>query len=134
MFSKMLQEFSVAEAARRIKAMGFDGVDLTVRPKGHVEPERVGHDLPLAFAAIKDQGLTVPMISTAITRADDPGAEATLAAAAHEEIRRLKLGYWMAPKGTLAAAIDHARRDLDGLERLAGRFGVTLGVHNHSGP
>lgn len=134
MFSKMLQEFSVGEAAKRIKALGFDGVDLTVRPGGHVLPERVGHDLPVAISAIREQGLTVPMISTAITRANDPAAESTFAAAAHGDIRFLKLGYWNASKGKLLEAIDRARRELDALEKLAEKYAVTLGIHNHSGP
>ncbi|MBX6315090.1 MAG: sugar phosphate isomerase/epimerase [Isosphaeraceae bacterium] len=134
MFSKMLQEFPVAEAARRIKTLGFEGVDLTVRPGGHVRPETVGMDLPRAVAAIKDQGLSVPMITTAITSATAPAAESTLAAAVHEDIRLVKLGYWNAPKGKLAASIDRARRELDGLERLADQYKVTLGLHNHSGP
>jgi sugar phosphate isomerase/epimerase len=134
MFSKMLQEFSVAEAARRMKGLGFDGVDLTVRPKGHVLPERVAKDLPAAVAAIHGEGLTVPMASTAITRAGDPHAEATIAEAAHQDIRRIKLGYWMAARGTLQESIDRARRELDALERLAESYRVTLGIHNHSGP
>jgi L-ribulose-5-phosphate 3-epimerase len=53
MFSKMLGEFSVVEAARRIKRLGFAGVDLTVRPGGHVAPERVAKDLPEAVKAIR---------------------------------------------------------------------------------
>jgi sugar phosphate isomerase/epimerase len=134
MFSKMLQEYSVAEAARRIKALGFDGVDLTVRPGGHVTPERVTRDLPEAVAAIRGQGLTVPMISTAITRSGDAAAEATLAEAVHQDIRLIKLGYWNVGPGQLREAIDRARRDLDGLERLAETYHVTFGVHNHSGP
>ena len=134
MFSKMLGEFPVAEAARRIKGLGFAGVDLTVRPGGHVLPERVEKDLPEAVKAIRDEGLSVPMITTAITRAGDPHAEAVLATAAALGIRRAKLGYWNAPKGGLAEAIDRARRELDGLERLAESSHLTLGVHNHSGP
>lgn len=134
MFSKMLQEFSISEAARRIKALGFEGVDLTVRPGGHVLPERAGQDLPGAVSAIRDQGLSVPMISTAITRATDPHAEATMAAAAHDGIRLLKLGYWNATKGKLPESIDRARRELDGLQKLAETYAVTLGIHNHSGP
>jgi len=134
MFSKMLGEFPVAEAARRIKSLGFDGVDLTVRPGGHVRPDRVAADLPEAVRAIRGEGLTVPMISTAITRAADPHAGPTLAAAAALGIRRAKLGYWDAPAGGLLAAIDGARRDLDGLERLAESSHLTLGLHNHSGP
>jgi sugar phosphate isomerase/epimerase len=134
MFSKMLQEFSVGEAAQRIKALGFDGVDLTVRPKGHVEPATVGKDLPAAIGAIHAQGLEVPMASTAITRATDPHAEATVEAAARQGIRLLKLGYWNAPKGKLRESIDQARHNLDGLERLAESYQVTFGIHNHSGP
>src|SRR3954453_16338805 len=135
MFTKHLQEFPVAEAAKRVKALGFDGLDLTVRPGGHVVPERVGADLPRAVADAHGEGLSIPMISTAITGASTPHAEATLAAAAHEDIRRIKLGYWNVPKGaTLPQAIDQSRRELDGLEKLAARYRVTLGIHNHSGP
>jgi sugar phosphate isomerase/epimerase len=134
MFSKMLGEFPVAEAARRIKGLGFEGVDLTVRPGGHVLPERVGTDLPEAVKVIRGEGLSVPMITTAITRAGDPHAEAVLGTAAMLGIRRAKLGYWNAPKGGLADAIDRARRELDGLERLAESSHTSLGVHNHSGP
>jgi sugar phosphate isomerase/epimerase len=135
MFTKHLQEFPVAETARRVKALGFDGLDLTVRPGGHVLPERVGTDLPRAVAEAKDAGLAVPLISTAITGAGTPHAEATLAAAAHADVRTLKLGYWNIPRGgSLLRAIDEARRELDGLEKLAATYHVTLGVHNHSGP
>ena len=42
MFSKMLGELPVAEVARRMKGLGFAGVDLTVRPGGHVEPRTGG--------------------------------------------------------------------------------------------
>lgn len=135
MFTKHLQEFPIPEASKRVKAIGFDGLDLTVRPGGHVEPGRVGVELPMAVAAARAEGLTVPMISTAITGANTPHAEATLAAAAHDDIRKIKLGYWNIPKGAmLPKAIDQARRELDGLEKLAETYHVTLGIHNHSGP
>ncbi len=134
MFTKHLQEFSIAETAHRVKALGFDGLDLTVRPGGHVVPERVGSDLAKAVADAHGEGLTIPLISTAITSAATPHAEAVLAAAAHDDIRKIKLGYWNIPKGgDLRQAIDQARRDLDGLEKLAETYHVTLGIHNHSG-
>ena len=38
MFSKHLGALSIPEAGQAIKGLGFDGVDLTVRPGGHVEP------------------------------------------------------------------------------------------------
>ena len=134
MFSKMLGDLSIAEAARRIKALGFEGIDLTVRPGGHVLPDRVATALPEAVKIIRGEGLAVPMITTAITRAADPHARAILDVAAALGVRRAKLGYWNAPRGGLAAAIDRARAELDPLERLAESTHFTLGVHNHSGP
>jgi sugar phosphate isomerase/epimerase len=40
----------------------------------------------------------------------------------------------MAPPGRLAESINRARRELDGLGRLAEASHLMLGVHNHSGP
>ena len=54
MFTKHVQEFPVAETAKRVKALGFDGLDLTVRPGGHVVPERVGVELAAAVAAARE--------------------------------------------------------------------------------
>ena len=44
--------------------MGFNGVDLTVRPNGHVIPESVRDDLPRAIADIKKGGSYCTMITT----------------------------------------------------------------------
>ncbi len=55
-----------------IAESGFRAVDLTVRPDGHVLPERVEDDLPRAVETLRRSGLTVPMITTAITDANDP--------------------------------------------------------------
>jgi sugar phosphate isomerase/epimerase len=51
--------------------MGFDGIDLTVRPKGHVLPENVVNDLPKAVEAMKKHGLSVKMMSTNVWDANN---------------------------------------------------------------
>ena len=76
----------------------------------------------------------VPMITTGITCADDPYAEAIFERAADAGVRYLKLGYWRYEGfGTIHAAIDAAARDMDGIEALAQRTGVCAVIHNHSG-
>ncbi len=62
-FSKHMAQFNWAELGRRAKDMGFDGVDLTVRPKGHVLPERAAEDLPKAIDVIRSQGLSLPLMT-----------------------------------------------------------------------
>ena len=52
-FSKHLQFLNWEEMAQTAAAIGFDGIDLTVREGGHVLPERVEHDLPKAAEIIR---------------------------------------------------------------------------------
>jgi sugar phosphate isomerase/epimerase len=134
MFSKHLGELSVVEAGRRIRDLGFGGVDLTVRPGGHVAPDAVGAALPRAARELADLGLKLPMITTGLVSAADPVSEPTLATAAELGIREVKLGYWpYRPFGTLRAQLDAARKALDGLEGLARRHNIRVSVHTHSG-
>lgn len=67
LFSKHLQFLDIKKAAQVAKEIGFDGLDLTVRPKGHVLPENVITDLPKAIKDIKAAGSNCKMITTAIT-------------------------------------------------------------------
>ena len=75
-FTKHLQWLDYKETAEVLKAAGYDGAYLTVRPDGHVLPERVEEDLPRAVEAFKAVGLKVPMIvsaQSALQRPCDPG-------------------------------------------------------------
>ncbi|MBT5903398.1 MAG: sugar phosphate isomerase/epimerase, partial [Opitutaceae bacterium] len=52
-FSKHLQFLDYEAMAKQAAVLGFDGVDLTVRPKGHVEPADATRDLPRAAKALR---------------------------------------------------------------------------------
>lgn len=134
MFSKMLQALSVREAAAAMKKMGFEGIDLTVRDQGHVLPENVEQDLPKAVEEIQAEGLEVGMLTTGITAADEPTAEAVFASARACGVDRLKLGYWKYEGfGGLLKQVDEIRGKLDGIEKLADKYHVTPCLHIHSG-
>src|SRR3954467_9929055 len=118
MFSKHLQSLPLAEAATRVREIGFEGLDLTVRPGGFVDPTQVRTALPEAQRMIRDAGLTVPLITTAITGAGDPAAVATFETAAKCEIREIKLGYVKyAAFGTFRETVDQMARDLEQIEK-----------------
>lgn len=70
-FSKHLQFLDFKELGERTLEMGFDGVDLTVRPKGHVLPEHVFDILPKAVETIKQSGAQCLMMSTAVNNANN---------------------------------------------------------------
>jgi sugar phosphate isomerase/epimerase len=133
-FTDNLSDLTVAQACRAAREAGFDGLDLTVRPGGHVKPEEVEIGLAEARRAADGEGVSIPMITTALTDADGPHAEAIFAASAHYGARRLKIGYWeYRPFGTLAAQIDEARGRLERLARLGEKYKVLPCVHPHSG-
>jgi sugar phosphate isomerase/epimerase len=134
MFSKHLAPYSIPEMGKVVRGLGFDGVDLTVRPGGHVLPEQVRDALPAAVAALRQEGLSVPMITTGVVDADEPHADAIFATAAACGITRLKLGYWSYRGfGTMATLIAECRRKMDEIEALAKRHGVRACIHIHSG-
>ncbi|WP_396601785.1 sugar phosphate isomerase/epimerase family protein [Algibacter sp. R77976] len=70
-FSKHLQFLDFKELGQRTVEMGFNGVDLTVRPKGHVLPEQVIDILPKAIEDIKQSGANCIMMTTAVNNAND---------------------------------------------------------------
>src|SRR5438067_7327905 len=77
-FSKHLQFLTGDELAKAAAELGFDGVDITVRKGGHVEPARVAQDLPPLVATLKQHGLEAPMITTDIVDAETPFAAGIL--------------------------------------------------------
>src|SRR4051794_26491308 len=93
-FSKHVQDLNYDQLGKALHDAGFGGVDLTVRPGGHVLPERVSDDLPRAYEAIRSHGIQVPMISTGLVSASDPAARPTLKTAARLGIPFFKLGYY----------------------------------------
>ena len=125
MFSKMLSALSVSEAAAAMKKIGMDGVDLTVRDKGHVLPEDVTNGLPEAKKAIEGEGMEIALLTTQIAAADEPNAEEVFAAAQACGVKQLKLGYWKYEGfGRLMDQVDETRAVLDGLVALGEKHGV----------
>lgn len=134
LFSKHLQFMDYPRLAEAVKAIGADGVDLTVRPGGHVLPENLGVDLPRAVEAIRGAGLALPMISTRIASPGDAEAAPTFEAAAAQAIPFIRVGgHKYARSGNPLDELPRIQQDCAGLAALAETHGVTLGYHNHSG-
>src|SRR5918995_5166835 len=132
-FSKHLPRMNARELGQSLKALGFGGVDLTVRPGGHVDPKRVAVDLPGFVDAIRHEGLTVPMISTELVSDADPVAQPTLETAAGLKIPFYKAGYYRYKFVDVRKELEAAGTQLRGLADLSRRYGMRLGYHNHAG-
>jgi len=134
MFSKSLQSMSVLEAGKTVRSLGFDGIELTVRPKGHVLPENVRDELPRAVDQLRDTGLAVASIVTEVHSADDAVAHDVCATAARVGVRLLRTSApRYQPFGAIRDQIAAARQEAADLEKLGREHGVMLCIQTHSG-
>lgn len=133
-FTKHLQFLDYEATAETAARIGFDGVDIPVRPGGHVLPEDVKRDLPRAVKAMRAAGLEVPMITTAIASVNDPHAEDVLRTAADLGVRYYRMN-WV-PYDEEAGILESLKAYRPKLRRLAA-LNEELGLHgayqNHAG-
>jgi sugar phosphate isomerase/epimerase len=133
-FSKHLQFLKGASLAEGAAEIGFDGIDLTVRKGGHIEPERVALDLPPLAAIIRSHGLELRMITTDVVFAETPYAEDILKTMAKLDIRYYRWGGMRYVAGTpLAQQLTDLRPRVEKLAALNARYGVCAMYHTHSG-
>jgi sugar phosphate isomerase/epimerase len=133
-FSKHLQWLDYKEMAVFARESGFNGIDLTVRPGGHVEPENVGRDLPEAVKAIKGEGLNVPMMTSAVNDPDLPLSRRVLETAAGQGIKFYRMGYYRyAQEKPVAETLLAVKGEMAKLARLNESIGIRGSYQNHSG-
>jgi sugar phosphate isomerase/epimerase len=132
-FSKPLPEMDWRRLAESAKRVGFDGIDLTVRPEGHVRPERAAEDLPKAVEVIRAAGLDVPMITTDLVSAADPAAPGILSTAGKLSIPFYKPGYYQYDFVDVRRELARAGERFRGLAELGKQCRMQVGYHNHEG-
>jgi len=134
LFSKHLQFLDYKEMASTAKEIGFDGIDLTVRPRGHVLPENAERDLPQAAAAIRSAGLDLKMMTTAVDDPKDPIDRKVLQYASQEGITHYRMNWYRYPDDqSLPSALSTFQKSTQSLAKLNRKLGLVGGYQNHSG-
>ncbi|MGH2530749.1 MAG: sugar phosphate isomerase/epimerase family protein [Thermomicrobiales bacterium] len=131
LFTKLFRGQSLEDIAVIAAELGFDGVDLLIRPGHQLEPT-VPENIRDGVRLLERAGLAVPMATTDLTDPSRMPTERLLASCAEADIGLVRLGYWRYDQARgYAACFDAARRHLDELERLAAQAGVRLAVQLH---
>lgn len=133
-FSKHLQFLDYEGAADACVKAGMDGADLTVRPGGHVLPENVERDLPLAVKSFKNAGLKVEMMASGISNPEDPLTERVLRTASEQGIKYYRLDYYRYDHSkSMVNNLEWIKGQMAGLAKLNERYRIHGAYQNHAG-
>ena len=78
LFTKPFQHLSYKDFSNVIAEIGASGVELPLRPKGHIEPQAVEEELPKMVDELKKNELKVSILASGINSVDSPNAEKIL--------------------------------------------------------
>lgn len=127
-FTKPWKQMSIVEVGEHVRKLGFQWIELPVRPGFACTPEKIEHDLPKAVRILAELGVNVLNVTVSLPLDD----ERLYAACEAADIRmnrvifsRGQMGYWEAE--------DNARRQLDAAMPLCEKYNVQIGVQNHYG-
>jgi sugar phosphate isomerase/epimerase len=133
-FSKHLHWLDVAGMAQTAADIGFDGVDLTIRPRGHVIPERVEDELPKAVEECKKAGIEIAMICTTIQDASEPLTEKILKTASQSGIKYYRMNwYHYDPKKSIEKNLEYFTAKMKDLAQLNKHYQIKGAYQNHDG-
>ena len=127
-FTKPWKTLGLLELAEHIQALGFDMIELPVRPGFQVEPETIERDLPAAVKLLGDHGIRVLNVTAALP-CDD---ERLFSACAAAGVRMNRVMFWQRDQDYWSAE-GEARRQLDSALPFCQQYGVQIGIQNHSG-
>jgi sugar phosphate isomerase/epimerase len=123
-FTKPWQKQPLEELGALISRLGFDGLELPVRPGYQVTPETVSHMLPVAARTLAQFGLRILSVA-------GPTDEATIAACAEAGVPIIRVMARIGADETYLQAEERLWREYDTLVPLLDKYGVTVGVQNH---
>ncbi len=134
LFSKHLHWANFETCAEILREIGAEGIDLTVRKGGHIEPERVREELPRAVEIFRKAGTPVGMITTDIRTADTPHTRSILETAKVLGITHYRWGgFTYSRDKPIPEQLKAFKPEIHELARLNAGLGMTAMYHIHSG-
>lgn len=125
-FVKPWKSMTLPELGAHVRKLGFDLIELPVRPGFPCQPATIEQDLPQAVKILGDQGVRILNVTVALPLNDERLYAAC--AAAGVGMNRVMFGvdgkrYWEAEQA--------ARRQLDAALPFCERYNIQIGIQNH---
>jgi sugar phosphate isomerase/epimerase len=133
-FTKLLDKYENEFLAETLAMAGVDGFDVTVRPKGKIEPEKVKDDFPRFVETGKKYGLKTEMMVTGISTVNEPYTREVLETAAKLGVKHYRT-QWLDIdfKKGVDQSLAEIKSKFEELTALNKSLGIQAGYQNHSG-
>jgi sugar phosphate isomerase/epimerase len=128
-FVKPWKSLSLPDLARHIRELGFEWIELPVRPGFACEPETIEKSLPEAVRILGEEGIKVLNITAELPLDDERLYSASVKAG----IRMNRVMFSCPPGENYWTAEKRVRRLLDAALPFCEQYGYQIGVQNHSG-
>lgn len=133
-FTKPFQHLSYEQLAEVMVELGSPGLELPLRPKGHIEPEKAADELPKMVEVLKKHNLSITIAATGINSVDSPHAESTLKVAKSMGIQHYRMGYHKYDlKKNIPAQLANIKAMMKDLTDMNKDIGIQGLYQNHSG-
>ncbi len=123
-FTKAWKAMPLPELGRFVHEMGFDGVELPVRPGFQVAPAGVGEGLPEAAKVLADCGVRIASVA-------GPTDEQTIAACAEAGVPVIRICPQIDPAEGYLNCEARLQAEFGALVPLLAEHGVAIGIQNH---
>ena len=134
-FTKHFLGLSHERLADTLAEIGITAIEAPIRPKGHVEPERVVDELPRFVETLRKRGIEIAVLSSGINAvAKEQHTEAVLRTAKSLGIPRFRMNwYYYDLKKPIWPQLDAIKPVLDELVSFSRELGILPCYQNHSG-
>jgi hypothetical protein len=133
LFEKPVQALSYDEIGEQLAAMGFQGIEATVRKNGHILPANAAKEIPGMIKSLSKAGLNTIIAATDITDADAQN-EDFLKVLKDNGITHYRLGFYRyGKKGNPFEQVEAIRDRMQALAELNEKLGMHGVYQLHSG-
>lgn len=134
-FTKHLQGLPFDQIADIAAELGVDGIEAPIRPKGHIEPERIEDELPQFVGELKKRNLNLTIMTSGINEvSSEQRTEAVLRTAASLGVKRFRMLYYKYDLDLpIWDQLQAVRPKIKDLVQLCDEIGIQPLFQNHSG-
>jgi sugar phosphate isomerase/epimerase len=134
-FTKHFLGLSHDRLADALAGIGVTAIEAPIRPKGHVEPERVADELPGFVNTLKQRGIEITLLSSGINAVSkDQYTERVLRTARALGIRRYRMNWYTYDlKKPIWPQLEEIKPKLKDLIAFSKEIGILPCYQNHSG-